>query len=93
MLSPPLILVILCSLSLSFARHASEFSFSSSLIPLYVQNQLKNPCAEISLASSRILAPADPRIILITQSFPLATCTIGNDTQSNFNGFHIDLFV
>ena len=92
MLNLPIFLLAFCGLSLTFARHASEFAFSSSLIPLYIQNQLTNPCAEISLTPSRILASTDPRVILVTQSFPLTTCTIGNDTQSNFEGFHIDLF-
>ena len=76
--------------ALSF-RH-DEFTFSSSLIPLYMQNQLFNPEARITLPKSRLLAGLDPYIILVSPSFPLVQSCIGNDTEENFKGFHINIF-
>ena len=83
-------LILLVNFTLSF-RH-DEFTFSSSLIPLYMQNQLFDPEARITLPKSRLLAGLDPYIILVSPSFPLVQCTIGNDTQDNFKGFHINIF-
>ena len=87
-------IVILENLYFTLSRRAEEFSFSSSLVPLYMQNQIFNPLSSISLSKQRLLQsiPGDPYIILITSSFPSAQCEIGNDTQSAFQGIHIDIF-
>ena len=79
-------------LTSTLAFHVDEFMFSSSLIPLYMQNQLFDPEATITLPQSRLLAGLDPHIILVSPSYPLVQCTIGNDTQSNFQGLHINIF-
>jgi len=57
-----------------------------------MQNQLFNPEATITLPQSRLLAGLDPHFILVAPSPPLVQCTIGNDTQSNFQGLHINIF-
>jgi len=86
--------LILESLYFTTSRRAEEFSFSSSFVPLYMQNQLFGSSAGIRLSNQRLLqsVPGDPYIILIASSFPLTQCIIGNDTQSTFQGIHIDFF-
>lgn len=75
------------------SQHAWDFMPSSSLIPLYIQNQFEDPNLDLIFSHSRTLADSsiNPRIILINPSFPLTQCTIDNDTQSNFQGFHVNI--
>ena len=74
-------------------QKAPEFSHSSPLIPLYLQDRLSYGSNSKSLSQSRVLVgPSNMNVILISPSLTLDSCIIGNDTQTNFQGYHIDLF-